>query len=182
MSGRTLTKADGGADAHRERVAVKQPAATGGTGREGVRQALAALARARGHQELAELKLRRGIYQLADLGVPQRDIAEAAGISQAEVSRRLKRRGLDTERTTPREVILQRDAGVISTRKMIDTLAGMSMTSRTPRKAAGYDSAATVTGTAKQLMAALREGLLSEREYESVRSAMASRRAGSSRR
>ncbi len=147
-----------------------------------VRRALAALARARGHQELADLKLRRGIYQLADLGVPQRDIADAAGISQAEVSRRLKRRELDPERTSPREVILQRDAGVISTQKMIDTLARMSMTSRTPRKAAAYDGAATVTGTAKQLMAALREGLLSDQEYEKVRGAVASRRAASSRR
>ena len=57
-----------------------------------VRAAVLSVLHSREQQHLAEMELRRGIFDLADLGVSQRDIARLAGISQPEVSRRLTRR------------------------------------------------------------------------------------------
>jgi hypothetical protein len=142
---------------------------------DALRAAVESLIRGREQQQLAEMQIRRGIVALADLGVPQREIASLAGISQAEVSRRLARRALTAGSRSPREVILQRKAGVIDTAVMIDELARMTMTQRTPGRRAAFDNAASTTGTAKQLISALHEGLLTEEEYEAVRTAIARR-------
>lgn len=140
-----------------------------------VRRAVLSVLHSREQQHLAEMELRRGIFELADLGVPQRDIARLAGISQPEVSRRLTRRGLTASRPSPREVISQRQAGLIDSDAMVRELSTMAMTHRIPARDSGYDSAAAQTGTAKELAAAFQDGLISEREYETVRKAIAGR-------
>lgn len=133
------------------------------------REAFERLLQARERRELAERDIRRSIYLLADGGMSQRAIASAAGLSQAEVSRRLaRRRGDDAERT-PREVIMQRAAGEIDTARMLSELIEMSMTHRAPSKSAAFDNAATIRGAVKQVAAAFQEGLLSEAEYEQIR-------------
>lgn len=140
-----------------------------------VRAAVVHVLRSREQQHLAEMQLRRGIFKLADLGMSQRDIAALAGISQPEVSRRLSRRELTTDRPSPREVISQRDGGQIDSEQMVRELSRMRMTHRTPKRGGAYDSAASATGTAKELAAAFQDGLISEQEYETVRKAIAER-------
>lgn len=126
----------------------------------------------REHQEFADLKLRRGIFALRDAGVPQRDIARLVGISQPEVSRRLSRRELHPGSGNPREVILERQVGAISSAEMIRKLGSMVLTAKAPDEECAYDAAASMRGTAKQLMTAWRDGLITEDEYEAVRSAL----------
>ncbi len=123
----------------------------------------------RGRQVPADRKIRRGIFALHDAGWSQRDIAKQAGISQPEVSRRLKRRALESRSIEPRDVILQRAAGQINTSQMLEQLSAMPLTVKTPGRRGAYDGAATITGTAKQLVNALQQGLLTEAEYEQLR-------------
>lgn len=140
---------------HRGRLRVKKA----------VRDALEGLE----YQQLAKLKLNRAISALADAGITQRDIAAMVGMSQPEVSRRLKRRELHARRPGPRDVALERLAGDLTSEQMIKKLTEMRLTAGTPGKAGAYDGAASATGTKKQLMEALREGLLTDDEYEAVR-------------
>ena len=150
-------------------------ATPGGTVSPRARQAVEAIAEGREQRELADRKIRRGIFALHDAGWSQRDIAKQAGISQPEVSRRLKRRALESRSVEPREVILQRAAGQITTKQMLEQLRSMPLTAKTPGRRGAYDGAATATGTAKQLVNALQQGLLTEAEYEQLR---ITRRAG----
>ncbi len=85
--------------------------------------------------------------------------------------RRGRRQALHPEQPTPRDVILQRAAGQIDTAEMLQTLCAMPMTAKVPGPRSGTDGAASMTGTARQLMAAFHQGLLTEQEYEAVRSA-----------
>lgn len=140
-----------------------------------VRAAVEHVLHSREQQHHAEMELRRGIFKLADLGVPQREIAKLAGISQPEVSRRLSRRTLTTKRPSPREVISRREGGQIDSETMLRELSSMALTHRTPKRGAAFDGAASATGTTKELAAAFQDGLLSEVEYETVRRAIAER-------
>lgn len=45
----------------------------------------------------------------------------------------------------------------------------LPLTVKTPGRRGAYDGAATTTGTAKQLVNALQQGLLTEAEYEQLR-------------
>lgn len=144
---------------------------------EPVREALRQVLHSREQQHLAEMQLRRGIFELADLGVAQRDIAKVAGISQPEVSRRLSRRRLTESQPSPREIVSRRQAGQIDSEEMVRELSEMHMTHRTPSRNSAYDAAAAMTGTAKELAAAFQDGLITEDEYERVRKAIAERRA-----
>ncbi|UAJ78990.1 Lrp/AsnC family transcriptional regulator [Leifsonia sp. ZF2019] len=140
--------------------------------------AIAEIAAGREQRELAERRIRRGIYAMHDAGLSQRDIARVAGLSQPEVSRRLKRREVvPATEVTPREIILQRSTGEISSTEMLKLLKGMTFSSSTPRKRSATDGAAGALGTTKQLAEALHDGLLSDEEYEAVRRAIARRRA-----
>ncbi|MCC7127549.1 MAG: hypothetical protein IT192_01870, partial [Microbacteriaceae bacterium] len=76
-----------------------------------------------------------------------------------------------------RDVILQRRVGAIDTEEMLRRLTAMRLTVRAPGKRGAVDGAASVTGTAKQLVAALREGMITEAEYEAIRRAMARKSA-----
>jgi transcriptional regulator with XRE-family HTH domain len=139
------------------------------TEREAFKAAVVAAVRSRGLLELADLDLRRSIFRLNDEGVSQRQIAKIVGLSQPEVSRRLKRRSLTPAEPSPREIVLRRAAGVLSTKAMMDALSSMTMTSATPSEAARFDGAATSTGSAKQLAASFQDGLLTKNEYEKLR-------------
>jgi ParB-like chromosome segregation protein Spo0J len=125
--------------------------------------------RSRDLRELADLDVRRSIFRLTDEGVSQRQIAKIVGLSQPEVSRRLKRRSLTPVEPTPRELILRRAAGVLTTKAMMDALSSMVITSAPPSAAARFDGGATSTGSAKQLAASFQDGLLTRNEYEKLR-------------
>lgn len=127
------------------------PAKPGATSSRRARQAVEAITEGREQRELADRKIRRGIFALHDAGWSQRDIAKQAGISQPEVSRRLKRRALESRSIEPRDVILQRAAGQINTSQMLEQLSAMPLTVKTPGRRGAYDGAAIITGTAKQL-------------------------------
>ncbi|MCP3426393.1 hypothetical protein NBM05_10365 [Rothia sp. AR01] len=131
------------------------------------------LQRQRAVRELADLGIRRDILLLSDLGVSQRRIALHVGLSQAEISRRLARRTLTETRPSPREIMLRRRAGMTSDRQMLHELIHFPYTVRLPEDLSAHDGAATILGTARQLMEAFHEGLLDEREYEEVRRALA---------
>jgi len=135
------------------------------------RQAVETITEGREQRELGDRKIRRGIFALHDAGWSQREIAKLAGVSQPEVSRRLKRRALESRNAEPREVILQRAAGQISSAEMLERLGAMPLTVKVPGRRSAYDGAATATGTAKQLVNALHQGLLTEAEYEQLRTA-----------
>jgi len=134
-----------------------------------VRNAVNAIVEGREQRELADRKIRRAIFALHDAGWSQRDIAQQAGISQPEVSRRLRRRKLQSDGLEPRDVILQRATGQITTEQMLNRLGALPLTANAPGRSGDYDGAATTTGTAKQLVSAFHEGLLTEEEYEHLR-------------
>lgn len=162
-------------DAQREALVAK---VTSAAKRRRAEAAIDEIAASREQRELAERRILRGIYAMHDAGLSQRDIARVAGLSQPEVSRRLRRREVaPAADVTPREIILQRSAGEISTTEMLHLLTGMNFTSSTPRKRSATDGAAGALGTAKQLAEALHDGLLSDDEYEAVRRAISRRRA-----
>lgn len=143
----------------------------------GLEEALLDAYRSRERRELAELDTWRSILALADRHVPQRTIADIVGLSQPEVSRRLRRRDLVPRDAEPREVILRRAVGDISTKQMMDVLSSMPLTSSAPQGPARFDGGASTRGTARQLATALREGLLRRSEYERLRASVTLRPA-----
>ncbi|MFZ4895414.1 winged helix-turn-helix transcriptional regulator [Plantibacter sp. Mn2098] len=147
--------------------------------RQALESVVADAVRSRDRRHLADLDVRRSIFELADGGVSQRDIANLVGISQPEVSRRLKRRALTPVDPSPRELIQRRSAGLLSTEAMMEALSTMILTSQPPTRAARFDPGATSTGSAKQIAASFQEGLLSKAEYEQLRGVVrAAREAG----
>jgi transcriptional regulator with XRE-family HTH domain len=149
--------------------AEKGRTARTGAQRDAFRAAVADAVRSRGLRELAEIDVRRSIFRLADEGMSQRQIAQVVGLSQPEVSRRLKRRSFTPTEPSPREIILSRAAGVLSTKAMMDALGAMALTAEPPSASARFDGAATSTGSAKQLAASFQDGLLTKGEYEKLR-------------
>ncbi len=146
------------------------------TQRRRLREALSDVVNGREYQELADLTLLRGIYALHDAGLSPEEIAQASGVAASEVSRRLQRRELHARTEGAREVILQRKTGAITTEEMLQKLGELRLRTRTPGRRAAFDAAASPGGPAKQLMAALRAGLLTEDEYEAIRAAVARRK------
>lgn len=144
-------------------------AAHGKTDDAKVAEAIQSIREGREQRALGEWKIRQGIHDLDLAGWSQRKISRIAGVSQPEVSRRLKRRMLDAGKVDPRELIMQRATGEITTEEMIAGLQKLRRIGRAPTRASAFDSAAGVTGNARQLANAFREGLLSEDEYEELR-------------
>ncbi|WP_382309958.1 winged helix-turn-helix transcriptional regulator [Herbiconiux sp. UC225_62] len=134
----------------------------------------------RSQRELADLHLRRDILRLDDEGLSQRTIAELVGLSQPEVSRRLKRRRLASFEESPREIILHRAVGDCTSEQMMQRLLAMTMTSSTPSADAAHDGAVSASGTAAQLGQAYLDGLLTEKEYDQLRGGVKTVAAGSS--
>jgi predicted transcriptional regulator len=119
-------------------------------------------------RELADLKILRSIFKLNDQGVPQRRIADLVGLSQPEVSRRLKRRSLTPVDVSPREIALQRAAGLLSSAEMMRELSDFTYTSESPSRESAFDGAASSGGSSRQLTASFQEGLLSQEEYDAL--------------
>jgi len=141
--------------------------------RSAVEDAVADALRVRSQRELADVRLLRVLYRLADERVSQRDIARLVDVSQPEVSRRLKRRELRPVDRGPREVILERAAGELTERQMLAELGDFALTHTRPGMDAALDGAATSGGSAKEVALAYRQGLLTEDEYEQIRLALA---------
>jgi predicted transcriptional regulator len=137
--------------------------------RQTLQDAVVTAIRSRDRRELADLDLRRSIIRLDDEGVSQRRIAEIVGLSQPEISRRLKRRETTPMQATPRELVLRRAAGLMSTAAMMRELKSMTHTSVRPSGASVDDTAAGDTGSAPQLARAYQDGLLTRAEYDDLR-------------
>ncbi|MGG7507457.1 hypothetical protein [Plantibacter sp. YIM 135249] len=139
---------------------------------------IAKAVRSRDLRQLADLDVRRSIFALADRGMSQREIAKLVELSQPEVHRRLKRRELTEAEPSPREIILRRATGILSTEAMMEALTHMALTSQPPKPEARFDGSATSTGTAKELASSFQEGLLSKDEYEALRKSITPTRPG----
>ncbi|WP_187977910.1 hypothetical protein [Mycetocola sp. JXN-3] len=125
----------------------------------------------------AELRFTRGVFALTDQGCSAQEIADRLEVPVEEITRRLARRELYRGSVDLRDIVLDRQSGTITTEEMIRKLSALSLTAHTPGTRGAYDGAASATGTARQLMAVLRDGLITEAEYEAVRQAAARRRA-----
>ncbi|RLP81379.1 hypothetical protein D9V34_12200 [Mycetocola lacteus] len=125
----------------------------------------------------ADLRFTRGVFALSDQGCSVQEIADRLEVPVEEITRRLARRELYRGSVDLRDIVLDRQSGTISTEEMIRRLSALSLTAHTPGTRGAYDGAASATGTARQLMAVLRDGLITEAEYEAVRQAAARRRA-----
>ncbi|RLP76552.1 hypothetical protein D9V32_06805 [Mycetocola tolaasinivorans] len=125
----------------------------------------------------ADLRFTRGVFALNDQGNSAEEIAEQLDVPVEEITRRLARRELYRGAADLRDIVIERQSGTITTDEMISKLSALSLTAHTPGKWGAYDGAASATGAARQLMAALRDGLITEAEYEAVRQAAARRRS-----
>lgn len=75
------------------------------------------------HARLAELQRMRQVYLASLDGMPQREIAQAAHLSQASVHRMIVRaRALDMAHESIEEIVLQRFVGRLSTEAMLERL------------------------------------------------------------
>ncbi|UCR88317.1 hypothetical protein [Mycetocola spongiae] len=128
-----------------------------------------ALIESRYLRELAEIAERRMVFRLADSGVGQRGIAELVGLSQPEVSRRLRRRGLASTEDQVRELILRRHLHQIDRSGFFNALARVDFRPAPPRGAAAFDGGAGDAAVLQQLAEAYLEGILSRADYEQIR-------------
>lgn len=141
--------------------------------RVAARRAVSTLVANRRRQELAAQAVERSIHQLAELGATQRDIAALAGVSQAEVSRRIKRRHLTTGVERVQEIALQRSEGRLDSAATVDALASAMKRRRSPRRISAYDGASTSSRTAAEFMNLYTTGVITREEYEAVRARLA---------
>ncbi|RIJ71314.1 hypothetical protein D1871_14955 [Nakamurella silvestris] len=109
----------------------------------------------------------------------QRDIHEVLGVSQPEVSRILRRVRVapDLLERTPREVVLLRTIGKIGTEEMLRILTEWPYTFGSHEDVDNPLSEAYVPGDFDQIGESVRGGLLSEAEYNQIRSAAGAREA-----
>jgi len=108
----------------------------------------------------------RQVYLASLDGVPQRDIAAAAHLSQAGVHRIIaKARVLGIERESVEEIVLQRFAGQIASEQMIGKLVGSD--AWVPRVVDPVDG--VLPGDSQsELEDLLADGLISEDEVDRV--------------
>jgi len=137
--------------------------------RAAAQRAVSNLMASRQKQELASREIESGMLQLAAMGVTQRDIAALAGLSQAEVSRRLKRAHLSSDVEKVREIILRRADGGLSSAAMVTALAGAVGARRTPGRISAHDGASTSSRALAELAKHYKAGAITRHEYEGVR-------------
>ncbi|UDF14386.1 hypothetical protein LH407_05855 [Antiquaquibacter oligotrophicus] len=128
-------------------------------------------------QDVATREIERGIRQLASLGVTQRDIAALAGLSQPEVSRRLKRQQLTVDVDRLRSIVAEREAARLSSDEMIRALASAMTARRKPGRISAYDGASTSSPSSAELMNLFRSKAISRDEYEAVRALLRERKS-----
>lgn len=141
------------------------------------RRAVKQLVESRRAQEAAAHQVDLGMQHLAALGLTQRDIAVLAGVSQAEVSRRLKRRGLSPDVERLQRIILERSDGKLSSDELVTALTRAVRPGRRPGRASAYDGMATSSSSVRQLMQFYRSGEITRHEYDAIRHRLAESRA-----
>ena len=129
----------------------------------------------RHQQQLASREIERGLQRLASLGITQRDIAALAGLSQAEVSRRLKRKQLTTDVERLREIVSRRESGEMTSSEMMDALTAAVKPHRKPGRLSAYDGSSTSSRTIAELMQFYKSGAITRDEYTGVRTRLARR-------
>ena len=139
------------------------------------RSVASSLIASRDQQQRASREIERGIQRLASLGITQRDIAALAGLSQAEVSRRLKRTQLSSDIDRLREIVSRRETGALSSSEMVDALAAAVKPRRKPGRVSAYDGASTSSRALAELMQFYKSGAITRDEYSEVRSRLARR-------
>ena len=120
--------------------------------------------------ELQELDLRRTVAAAVTAGHSQQVIAEEANLSQPTVSRliaRLQRHPMLLEET-PRELLLRRAVGQITTAEMMNRLSDWPWTFGHPDDAAPEGAESWVAGTWDDMIGFNRD-LLREGEYDEIR-------------
>lgn len=118
-------------------------------------------------EELARLEKLRAIDQAAHIGRPQTAIAMEAGISQAEVSRIIKRIKFVPSMLErfPREVVLEAVAGQITHAKMMDELRNWDYSYARDAEPQNPLSVRT-SGSWDQVTEAFHRGLIDSTDYE----------------
>lgn len=154
-------------DAVASRVVERAPS------RAAAQRAVTSLVSSRQRQELEARQIEKSIHRLAALGVPQRDIAALAGLSQAEISRRLKRANLSPGIERIHEIVLQRADGRLTSAEMIEALAAAVGSRRKPGRISAYDNISTSSRTVAEIMKLYKSGAISKREYDGVRARLA---------
>ncbi len=143
--------------------------------RVAAQRAVSSLLASRQRQELASREIESGMLQLAAMGVTQRDIAALAGLSQAEVSRRLKRAHLSGDVEKVREIILRRAEGGLSSAEMVAALVSAVGARRTPGRISAHDGASTSSRALAELAKHYKAGTITRHEYDGVRRRLAER-------
>ncbi|GAA1134817.1 sigma factor-like helix-turn-helix DNA-binding protein [Nocardioides aquiterrae] len=130
---------------------------------------------ARAWSELTELEQTRSALLATEDGMAQREIARLLGVSQTEVHRMLRRArtvSRDWFATTPRELILEYNAGIISRGMLVGRLGGVAEGAGGPGELDdGYKP-----DSWDEVRDAYLDGLLTEEEYEELRAKSSQRR------
>lgn len=132
--------------------------------------ARSALRVAAAQRELLDLTTPRLVHEAHRAGFTQAQIASDSGLSQPTVSRTLARVAAapDIVKQSPREFILQRATGALSSSQMRDALMRFPYTHGRHEPEGSVDSV-YVPGTWDQVRQAHQEGLLSDLEWELLR-------------
>ena len=115
---------------------------------------------------LGKLQWARTAAKLIDAGASDDQIAAELQIDRGGAERLRQRRTLLSKSVSPEEIILRRAVGRLTDTAMMRRLLAMTVTSSPPPFVAWFDSATSSSGTAKQLMRAYQEKLLTRDEYE----------------
>lgn len=158
---------DAGVDAVMSRVITRAPSASA---------IVSSLLTSRQRQQVASREIERGIRRLAAMGITQRDIAALAGLSQAEVSRRLKRDHLSLDVERLRQIVARRDDGTLNSEQMMDALAGAIQPRRTPGRINAYDGASSSSPAIAELMNLYKSEAITRAEYAGVRTRLSERK------
>ncbi|WP_369046762.1 hypothetical protein [Sinomonas sp. P10A9] len=113
----------------------------------------------------------RAAKQVADRGLPQRDIAELLATSQARVHRMLKalERSNHNVPVTPEEIILRACAYDTSRDGLVQELTRFDYTFG---EEAPYPLEGRISGTWDEVVKALASGMISQKEFDQVRAAI----------
>jgi hypothetical protein len=122
----------------------------------------------RAHERLLRIEDMRAASQLKQSGMNQREIANVLSTTQPRVGRLLRGASALGDAPSPEEIILRATVDGTARAKLLKQLRGLDYTFT---RFAPYPHEGSVPGTWTQVSAAHQLGLLSDEEYENVRSA-----------
>lgn len=161
----TVTQASG-IDDVMNRVIARAPSA---------RAVVTQIVSSREQQQRASREIERGIQRLATLGVTQRDIAALVGLSQPEVSRRLKREQLSTDIQRLHRIVERREAGELTSAQLVKALGSAVKPRRNPSRISAYDDSSTSSRSVAEVARLYKSGAITRDEYSAVRALLAGR-------